>query len=202
MQTWSFIHPFDISTHLLCPCAFLICIGSSLKESFIDQVKVNFKWPNGQLKLVNSKTLCELIQMSIERREGFLGIFFGWGPFSKLSLDGCIKVVFMKSNKETARFLQDHSRWFCLFITMVLRPGVVVETWLSWSGWKVPSGLPEGIYLSPKPFTEDVYLLVVFKIFIFRGSFPICVLCVWGVVKNHHHIEAVEMMTKILIDIW
>lgn len=71
---------------------------------------MNSKWPNGQLKLVNSKTLCELIKMSIERREGFLGIFFGRVHFSKLSLDGGIKVVFMKSNKETARFLQDHSR--------------------------------------------------------------------------------------------
>lgn len=86
----------------------------------------------------------------------FLASFLGRVHFSKLSLDGCIKVVFMKSNKETARFLQDHSRWFCFFITMVLRSRGVVETWFSWSGWKVPSGLPEGIYLSPKPFTEDV----------------------------------------------
>ena len=104
--------------------SFLICIGSSLKESFIDQVKVNSKWPNGQLKLVNSKTLCELIKMSIERREGFLGIFFGRVHFSKLSLDGGIKVVFMKSNKETARFLQDHSRWFCFLSRWSCDPGL------------------------------------------------------------------------------
>ena len=116
MQTWSSIHPFFMFLHI-CRVhdAFLICIGSSPKQSFVDQVKVNSKWPNGQLKLVNSNTLCELIQMSIEGSEGFLGIFFGRVHFSKLRLDDCIKVVFMKSNKETARFLQDHTRWFCFF---------------------------------------------------------------------------------------
>lgn len=154
MQTWSSIHRFSYFYTIAVSMAlsWFVLVLPWKSHSVIDQV--NSKWPNGQLKLVNSNTLCELIQMSIEGSEGFLGIFFGRVHFSKLSLDGCIKVVFMKSNKETARFLQDHSRWFCFFITMVLRPGVVVETWFSWSGWKVPSGLPEG--MSSKPFTEDV----------------------------------------------